>query len=55
MKNSELIDQLVVVAEGNIDLVSEAIRECAGGPESKADLEKVVDYIVRHRRAPAAA
>ncbi|MBB5046550.1 hypothetical protein HNR60_001298 [Rhodopseudomonas rhenobacensis] len=55
MRNSELIDQLVIVAEGDIDLVSEAIRECAGGPDGKADLEKVVAYVVRHRRVPAAA
>jgi hypothetical protein len=48
MQNSELIDQLVVIANGNIDLVHEAIREAAEGSEG-ADLEKVVDYIVRHR------
>jgi hypothetical protein len=48
MKNSELIDKLVVIADGNIDLVHEAIREAAEGAEG-ADLKKVVEYIVQHR------
>jgi len=52
MKNSEMIDKLVVIADGNIDLVQEAIRasaENAGG----ADLSKVIDYIVANREAAA--
>jgi hypothetical protein len=48
MKNSELIDQLVLIANGDIDLVSRAIRACAKADE-EADLKEVVDYIVAHR------
>jgi hypothetical protein len=56
MKNSELIDQLVSIACGDIDLVNMAIRASAKGPEEEADLKEVVDYIVAHRvREPAAA
>jgi len=55
MKNSELIDKLVVIADGNIDLVQEAIRASAKGSDG-ADLKDVVEYIVNHRAAaPAAA
>lgn len=55
MKNSELIDQLVLIANGDMDLVSEAIRTCAR-PDGEADLKEVVDYIIAHReRTPAAA
>jgi hypothetical protein len=43
MKNSALVDKLVTVANGNYDLVVEAIRACNG------DLKDVVEYIVRHR------
>jgi phosphotransferase system HPr-like phosphotransfer protein len=56
MKNSALIDQLVSLAGGNIDLVNEAIRVCAKGPDEEADLKEVVDYIVAQRATePAAA
>jgi hypothetical protein len=58
MKNSELIDQLVLIADGNLDLVKEAISASAEGLEGAADLKKVVDYIVLHRasnRKPEAA
>lgn len=58
MKNSELIDQLVLIADGNLDLVKEAISASAEGPDGAADLKKVVDYIVQHRvesREPEAA
>jgi hypothetical protein len=48
MKNSELVDKLVLIANGNLELVQEAIRACAEGSEG-ADLKKVVDYIVAHR------
>lgn len=57
MKNSELIDKLVVVADGNIDLVQEAIRVCAQGSDG-ADLKKVVEYILAAQptaREPEAA
>lgn len=55
MKNSDLIDKLVVIADGNIDLVQEAIRACAEGPDGGADLTKVVQYIVKHRMTANAA
>jgi hypothetical protein len=57
MKNSELIDKLVVIADGNIDLVHEAIRACAEDSDG-ADLKKVVEYIVAAlptQREPEAA
>lgn len=54
MKSSELIDKLVVIAGGNIDLVQEAIRACTEGDDGAADLKKVVEYIV-HRAQPARA
>ena len=55
MKNSELVDKLVVIADGNIDLVQEAIRATAKGSEG-ADLKDVVEYIVAHRaKVPAVA
>jgi hypothetical protein len=50
MKNSELIDKLVIIADGNIDSVQEAIRACAEGPDGAADLKAVVEYIVKHRQ-----
>jgi hypothetical protein len=56
MKNSELVDQLVLIANGDLELVTEAIRVSATGPDNEADLKKVVDYIVAHRASePAAA
>lgn len=57
MKSAELIDKLVVIADGNIDLVQEAINASAEGDDG-ADLKKVVEYIVSHRERqpePAAA
>ena len=45
MKNSELVDKLVAIADGDIDLVQEAISACAEGADG-ADLKKVVDYIL---------
>ena len=53
MKNSELIDKLVVIADGNFDLVQEAILACAEGSDGGADLKKVVEYIQAHREAAA--
>ncbi|MEJ2626119.1 MAG: hypothetical protein P8Z80_16810 [Pseudolabrys sp.] len=56
MKNSELIDKLVVIADGNFDLVQEAVVACAQGADGRADLKKVVEYIQAHRlQSPAAA
>jgi len=57
MKNSELIDQLVLIADGDLELVKEAISASAEGADG-ADLKKVVDYIKTHRvplREPEAA
>lgn len=53
MKNTELVDKLVVIADGNFELVQEAIRHCAdaNGGES-ADLKAVVEYIVEKTRCP---
>lgn len=45
MKNSDLIDKLVVIAGGDIDLVQQAIAACAKGPDGAADLSEVVEYI----------
>lgn len=51
LKTSDVIDRLAMVANGDIDLVQQAIRVCAGHPGGKADLKQVVDYIVAHRDA----
>jgi len=48
MKNAELIDKLVVIADGNFDLVQQALLACADGADG-ADLTKVVEYIEAHR------
>jgi hypothetical protein len=50
MKDSELIDKLVIIADGNIDLVLQAIRASADGDEGAADLARVVEFIVSHRQ-----
>jgi hypothetical protein len=49
MQNSELIDKLVAIANGSLDLVQEAIQASAKEPNGAADLKDVVDYIVQHR------
>lgn len=49
MKNTELIDKLVTLAEGDFELVHEAVRRSARGSDG-ADLKDVVAYIVGHRR-----
>ena len=54
MKNSELIDKLVVIADGNFDLVQEAINASAKGDDG-ADLKEVVRYIEANRQRTAAA
>jgi hypothetical protein len=51
MKNSELIDKLVLIANGDIELVQTAIRECAEASGDGADLNKVVEYIIAHRQS----
>jgi hypothetical protein len=54
MKNSELIDQLVEIADGDLELVQQAIRESAKGEDGTADLKDVVDYIIQNRTPVAA-
>jgi len=54
MKNAELIDKLVVIADGNFDLVQQALLACADGADG-ADLTKVVEYIEAHRPPTAPA
>lgn len=49
MQNSELVNKLVTVAGGDIELVQRAIRAVANS-EAGADLQKVVQYIITHRR-----
>lgn len=44
-QKGSLIDRLVELAHGDVDLVQRAIRESAGQMRSSADLEKVVAYI----------
>lgn len=46
VQTSELIDQLVFIANGNFDLVEQAIIASAGD-DDRADLKDVVAYIVR--------
>ena len=56
MRNSELIDQLILIACGDMDLVSAAVRASAGSPDGEADLKAVVEYIIKHRKPePVAA
>lgn len=54
MKSSELIDKLIVIAEGDFELVKEAIEASAKGADG-AELKDVVAYIVKHRQKVAAA
>jgi hypothetical protein len=50
MQNSELVGKLVALADGDIDLVQQAIRTISEQGKA-AELEKVVDFIVRERKA----
>jgi len=50
MKNSELVDKLVLIANGDIELVQAAIRESADSAADGADLKNVVEYIIAHRK-----
>ena len=56
MKTSELMDRLLSIAGGDVDLVSRAVRESAGRVDGEADLKAVVDFIIAHRKSePVAA
>ncbi len=51
MSTPELSDKLLAIAYNDIDLVQAAIRHAAeADPTRPADLEKVVDYILKHRK-----
>jgi hypothetical protein len=50
MQNSELINKLVTLADGDIDLVQRAIRSMSDDGKS-ADLKKVVNFIVQERES----
>lgn len=52
MQNSELINKLVTLADGDIDLVQQAIRATSEDGKA-ADLEKVVNFIVEQRKSRA--
>jgi hypothetical protein len=54
MQNSELVGKLVALADGDIDLVQQAVRTSSGDGKA-AELERVVDFIVRERKARAKA
>jgi hypothetical protein len=54
MKTSDVIDRLARLANGDMALVEEAIRVCAGQAGGEADLKLVVDYIVARRPAAVA-
>jgi hypothetical protein len=49
MKNSELIDKLVLIAGGDTGLVDAAILASSSGPDGEADLKDVVEYIIANR------
>lgn len=50
MQNSDLINKLLLIADGDIELVQTAIRASADKDDDGADLKKVVQYIVTHRK-----
>jgi hypothetical protein len=50
MQNSDLINKLLLIADGDIELVQTAIRASAGKDDEGADLKKVVQYIVSNRK-----
>jgi hypothetical protein len=50
MQNSELVGKLVALADGDIDLVQQAVRTISEDGKA-AELEKVVDFIVEARKA----
>jgi hypothetical protein len=52
MQNSELVNKLVALADGDIDLVQHAIRAMSVDGKA-ADLEKVVAFIVQERKSRA--
>jgi len=53
MRNDELVDKLLILAGGDLDLLQLAIRSAASGGKS-ADLENVVRLIAERRKAVVA-
>lgn len=49
-RENPVVDKLVVLAEGDIDLLMRAIRTAAAGKDS-ADLKDVVDCLVEAKRS----
>jgi len=47
---SDLLTKLVILARGNVDLVDDAVRTVQRSSEGPADLNQIIDYIVKHRR-----
>ena len=50
MRKEELVNKLIALAGGDIDLVQQAVRRAAKGGNA-AELETVVEYIVQQRRS----
>jgi hypothetical protein len=53
-EQSEMLDKLVRLANGDALLVEQAIRETSAG-EDASKLEDIVQYIVGHRKDSVAA
>jgi hypothetical protein len=53
VEGPELIQKLVRLALGDVELVNRAIRSSVG-PEGAADLGKIIQYIKSHRRTEIA-
>jgi hypothetical protein len=52
MRKADLVNKLVTLAGGDIDLVQLAIRTAAKG-SSAADLDSIVGFIIQQRKARA--
>lgn len=49
LPNSDVIEQLIMLADGDYDLVQEAIWASTDSPDKPADVEKVMSYIEANR------
>jgi hypothetical protein len=47
-KQTEILNKLVYIADGDTRLVEDAIRACSS-PDGPAPLKDVIDYIETHR------
>jgi len=52
INDSEYMEQLMMMANGNLDLIKEAFSASAEGPKGGADLKAVIQYIVTHQAPP---